>query len=307
MPIDSGNLALKGLDDLFSTEENRQEEQREQVQQIPIDDLHPFTNHPFKVLDDEAMTRTVESIAQYGVLAPLIARPRPDGDGYEIISGHRRQYAAKLAGLDTLPVIVRQMSDDAAVILMVDSNLQREHILPSERAFAYKMKSEALKHQGKTSCQLGTKLRTDEKIAETVDDSARQIQRYIRLIYLIPELLKLVDEERIAFTPAVELSYLSEYEQQILLEQIEFTDATPSLSQAQRLRKFSKDGNFFVDTVFAVLNEEKPNQKEQVRISADKLRDILPRGMDKQKTEDFIIKACEHYRKYLIRQRERER
>ena len=195
MPIDSGNLALKGLDDLFSTEENRQEEQREQVQQIPIDALHPFTNHPFKVLDDEAMIRTVESIAQYGVLAPLIARPRPDGDGYEIISGHRRQYAAKLAGLDTLPVIVRQMSDDAAVILMVDSNLQREHILPSERAFAYKMKLEALKNQGArsdlTSSQIGTKLRADEKVAQDSGESRNQIQRFIRLTSLnagLPEL-----------------------------------------------------------------------------------------------------------------------
>ena len=214
MPIDNGNLALKGLDDLFSTEENRQEEQREQVQQIPIDALHPFTNHPFKVLDDEAMTRTVESIAQYGVLAPLIARPRPDGNGYEIISGHRRQYAAKLAGLDTLPVIVRQMSDDAAVILMVDSNLQREHILPSERAFAYKMKLEALKNQGArsdlTSCQLGTKFRADESLAEDSGESARNVQRFIRLTNLIPELLDMVDEKKISFNPAVELSYLDE-------------------------------------------------------------------------------------------------
>ena len=217
MPIDSGNLALKGLDDLFSTEEKRQEEQWEQVQQIPIDDLHPFTNHPFKVLDDEAMTRTVESIAQYGVLAPLIARPRPDGDGYEIISGHRRQYAAKLAGLDTLPVIVRQMSDDAAVILMVDSNLQREHILPSERAFAYKMKLEALKNQGArsdlTSCQFGTKFRADESLAEDSGESARNVQRFIRLTNLIPELLDMVDEKKISFNPAVELSYLDESQQ----------------------------------------------------------------------------------------------
>ena len=224
MPIDSGNLALKGLDDLFSTEENRQEEQREQVQQIPIDALHPFTNHPFKVLDDEAMTRTVESIAQYGVLAPLIARPRPDGDGYEIISGHRRQYAAKLAGLDTLPVIVRQMSDDAAVILMVDSNLQREHILPSERAFAYKMKLEALKNQGArsdlTSCQVGTKFRADESLAEDSGESARNVQRFIRLTNLIPELLDMVDEKKISFNPAVELSYLDESQQRDFLEAI---------------------------------------------------------------------------------------
>ena len=213
MPIDSGNLALKGLDDLFSTEENRQEEQREQVQQIPIDELHSFTNHPFKVLDDEAMTRTVESIAQYGVLAPLIARPRPEG-GYEIISGHRRQYAAKLAGLDTLPVIVRQMSDDAAVILMVDSNLQREHILPSERAFAYKMKLEALKNQGArsdlTSRQVGEKLWSVSQVNADANESERQVHRFIRLTNLIPELLDMVDEKKIAFNPAVELSYLDE-------------------------------------------------------------------------------------------------
>ena len=222
MPIDSGNLALKGLDDLFSTEENRQEEQREQVQQIPIDALHPFINHPFKVLDDEAMTRTVESIAQYGVLAPLIARPRPDGDGYEIISGHRRQYAAKLAGLDTLPVIVRNMDDNAAVLLMVDSNLQREHILPSERAFAYKMKLEALKNQGArsdlTSGQIGPKLRSDEQVALDAGESRKQVQRFIRLTNLIPELLDMVDEKKIAFNPAVELSYLDESQQRDFLE-----------------------------------------------------------------------------------------
>ena len=218
MPIDSGNLALKGLDDLFSTEENRQEEQREQVQQIPIDELHPFTNHPFKVLDDEAMTRTVESIAQYGVLAPLIARPRPDGDGYEIISGHRRQYAAKLAGLDTLPVIVRQMSDDAAVILMVDSNLQREHILPSERALAYKMKLDAIKNQGArsdlTSRQVVGKLEAADEVGKATDESGRQVQRFIRLTNLVPELLDMVDEKKISFNPAVELSYLDEKQQQ---------------------------------------------------------------------------------------------
>ena len=216
MPIDSGNLALKGLDDLFSTEENRQEEQREQVQQIPIDELHPFTNHPFKVLDDEAMTRTVENIAQYGVLAPLIARPRPEG-GYEIISGHRRQYAAKLAGLDTLPVIVRQMSDDAAVILMVDSNLQREHILPSERALAYKMKLEAIKNQGArsdlTSPQVAAKFRNDDAVAKGQGISGDTVRRYIRLTNLVPELLDMVDEKKIAFNPAVELSYLDESQQ----------------------------------------------------------------------------------------------
>ena len=239
MPIDSGNLALKGLDDLFSTEEKRQEEQREQVQQIPIDALHPFTNHPFKVLDDEAMTRTVESIAQYGVLAPLIARPRPDGDGYEIISGHRRQYAAKLAGLDTLPVIVRQMSDDAAVILMVDSNLQREHILPSERALAYKMKLEAIKNQGArsdlTSPQVAAKFRSDDAVAKDQGISGDTVRRYIRLTNLIPELLDMVDEKKISFNPAVELSYLDESQQRAFLEAMDGTQNAPSVSQAQQL------------------------------------------------------------------------
>ena len=247
MPIDSGNLALKGLDDLFSTEENRQEEQREQVQQIPIDELYPFTNHPFKVLDDEAMTRTVESIAQYGVLAPLIARPRPEG-GYEIISGHRRQYAAKLAGLETLPVIVRQMSDDAAVILMVDSNLQREHILPSERAFAYKMKLEALKNQGArsdlTSSQVGMKLQALDIVGQEAGDSRNQVHRFIRLTNLIPELLDMVDEKKISFNPAVELSYLDESQQRDFLEAMEDTQNAPSLSQAQQLKKNGTAGRF---------------------------------------------------------------
>ena len=245
MPIDSGNLALKGLDDLFSTEEKRQEEQREQVQQIPIDALHPFTNHPFKVLDDEAMTRTVESIAQYGVLAPLIARPRPDGDGYEIISGHRRQYAAKLAGLDTLPVIVRQMSDDAAVILMVDSNLQREHILPSERAFAYKMKLDAIKNQGArsdlTSTQVAQKLSV-EKVGDDAGVSKDTIRRFIRLTNLIPELLDMVDEKKISFNPAVELSYLDESQQRDFLEAMDGTQNAPSVSQAQQLKKMAQCG-----------------------------------------------------------------
>lgn len=274
---------------------------------ININLLIPFENHPFKKRDGIEQRELVESIVQNGLLEPITVRSFPAGK-YEIISGHRRVEACKELGITEVPATIKEMSKDEAIIAMVDSNIHREHLLPSEKAFAYKMKLDAMKHQGKTtSCQVGAKLRTDEQIAEIANDSARQIQRYIRLTYLIPELLKLVDEERIAFTPAVELSYLSEYEQQILLEQIEFTDATPSLSQAQRLRKFSKDGNFFVDTVFTVLNEEKPNQKEQVRISADKLRDVLPKGLDKQKTENFIIKACEHYRKYLIRQRERER
>ena len=269
MPIDSGNLALKGLDDLFSTEEKRQEEQREQVQQIPIDALHPFTNHPFKVLDDEAMTRTVESIAQYGVLAPLIARPRPEG-GYEIISGHRRQYAAKLAGLDTLPVIVRQMSDDAAVILMVDSNLQREHILPSERALAYKMKLEAIKNQGArsdlTSPQVAAKFRSDDAVAKDQGISGDTVRRYIRLTNLIPELLDMVDEKKISFNPAVELSYLDESQQRDFLEAMEDTQNAPSLSQAQQLKKLAQQREFSYEKAFDVMGQEKRSEKDTVTI-----------------------------------------
>ena len=308
MPIDSGNLALKGLDDLFSTEENRQEEQREQVQQIPIDDLHPFTNHPFKVLDDEAMTRTVESIAQYGVLAPLIARPRPEG-GYEIISGHRRQYAAKLAGLDTLPVIVRQMSDDAAVILMVDSNLQREHILPSERAFAYKMKLEAIKNQGArsdlTSSQIGTKLRADEKVAQDSGESRNQIQRFIRLTNLIPELLDMVDEKKISFNPAVELSYLDESQQRDFLEAMNDTQNAPSLSQAQRLKKLAQEGHFSYDVAFAVMGEEKKDELDKVVIKNDTLRKYFPRSYTPKQMEDTIIKLLDQWQRKQHRQNER--
>ena len=308
MPIDSGNLALKGLDDLFSTEENRQEEQREQVQQIPIDELHPFTNHPFKVLDDEAMTRTVESIAQYGVLAPLIARPRPDGDGYEIISGHRRQYAAKLAGLDTLPVIVRQMSDDAAVILMVDSNLQREHILPSERALAYKMKLEALKNQGArsdlTSAQVAPKLST-EKIGEEVGMSKDNVKRYIRLTNLVSELLDMVDEKKIAFNPAVELSYLDEAQQRDFLEAMNDTQNAPSLSQAQRLKKLAQEGHFSYDVAFAVMGEEKKDELDKVVIKNDTLRKYFPRSYTPKQMEDTIIKLLEQWQRKQQRQNER--
>ena len=308
MPIDSGNLALKGLDDLFSTEENRQEEQREQVQQIPIDALHPFTNHPFKVLDDEAMTRTVESIAQYGVLAPLIARPRPEG-GYEIISGHRRQYAAKLAGLDTLPVIVRQMSDDAAVILMVDSNLQREHILPSERALAYKMKLEALKNQGArsdlTSCQVGTKFRADESLAEDSGESARNVQRFIRLTNLIPELLDMVDEKKIAFNPAVELSYLDESQQRDFLEAMEDTQNAPSFSQAQQLKKMAQQGEFSYEKAFDVMGQEKKSEKDTVTIKNETLRKYFPRSYTPKQMEEKIIQLLDAWQKKQQRRNER--
>lgn len=309
MPIDSENLALKGLDDLFSTEENRQEEQREQVQQIPIDALHPFTNHPFKVLDDEAMTRTVESIAQYGVLAPLIARPRPDGDGYEIISGHRRQYAAKLAGLDTLPVIVRQMSDDAAVILMVDSNLQREHIQPSERAFAYKMKLEALKNQGArsdlTSSQVGMKLQALDIVGQEAGDSRNQVHRFIRLTNLVPELLDMVDEKKIAFNPAVELSYLDEAQQRDFLEAMQDTQNAPSLSQAQRLKKPAQEGHFSYDVAFAVMGEEKKDELDKVVIKNDTLRKYFPRSYTPKQMEDTIIKLLEQWQRKQQRQNER--
>ena len=309
MPIDSGNLALKGLDDLFSTEENRQVEQREQVQQIPIDALHPFTNHPFKVLDDEAMTRTVESIAQYGVLAPLIARPRPDGDGYEIISGHRRQYAAKLAGLETLPVIVRNMDDDAAVLLMVDSNLQRENILPSERAFAYKMKLEALKNQGArsdlTSSQIGTKLRADEKVAQDLGESRNQVQRFIRLTNLIPELLDMVDEKKISFNPAVELSYLDESQQRDFLEAMNDTQNAPSLSQAQQLKKIAQQGEFSYEKAFDVMGQEKRSEKDTVTIKNETLRKYFPRSYTPKQMEEKIIQLLDAWQKKQQRRNER--
>ena len=309
MPIDSGNLALKGLDDLFSTEENRQEEQREQVQQIPIDALHPFTNHPFKVLDDEAMTRTVESIAQYGVLAPLIARPRPDGDGYEIISGHRRQYAAKLAGLETLPVIVRNMDDDAAVLLMVDSNLQRETILPSERAFAYKMKLEALKNQGArsdlTSSQIGTKLRADEKVAQDLGESRNQVQRFIRLTNLIPELLDMVDEKKISFNPAVELSYLDESQQRDFLEAMNDTQNAPSLSQAQQLKKIAQQGEFSYEKAFDVMGQEKRSEKDTVTIKNETLRKYFPRSYTPKQMKEKIIQLLDAWQKKQQRRNER--
>ena len=307
MPIDSGNLALKGLDDLFSTEENRQEEQREQVQQIPIDALHPFTNHPLKVLDDEAMTRTVESIAQYGVLAPLIARPRPEG-GYEIISGHRRQYAAKLAGLDTLPVIVRQMSDDAAVILMVDSNLQREHILPSERAFAYKMKLDAIKNQGArsdlTSTQVAQKLSV-EKVGDDAGVSKDTIRRFIRLTNLVPELLDMVDEKKISFNPAVELSYLDESQQRAFLEAMDGTQNAPSVSQALQLKKMAQSGEFTYEKAFDILGQEKKSEQDTVTIKNDILRKYFPRSYTPRQMEEKIIQLLDAWQKKRQRVNER--
>ena len=282
--------------------------QAEQVQQIPIDALHPFTNHPFKVLDDEAMTRTVESIAQYGVLAPLIARPRPDGDGYEIISGHRRQYAAKLAGLDTLPVIVRQMSDDAAVILMVDSNLQREHILPSERAFAYKMKLDAIKNQGArsdlTSTQVAQKLSV-EKVGDDAGVSKDTIRRFIRLTNLIPELLDMVDEKKISFNPAVELSYLDESQQRDFLEAMDGTQNAPSVSQAQQLKKMAQCGEFTYEKAFDILGQEKKSEQDTVTIKNDILRKYFPRSYTPRQMEEKIIQLLDAWQKKQQRHNER--
>jgi ParB family chromosome partitioning protein len=307
MPKGSLNVSLKGADDIFSTEESRQEQQREQVQQIPIGELFPFKNHPFKVLDDESMQRTVESVEQYGVLSPLIARPRPEG-GYEIISGHRRQHAAQLAGLDTLPVIVRNMDDDAAVLLMVDSNLQRENILPSERAFAYKMKLEALKNQGArsdlTSVQVAPKLST-EKIGEEVGMSKDNVKRYIRLTNLVPELLDMVDEKKIAFNPAVELSYLDEAQQRDFLEAMNDTQNAPSLSQAQRLKKLAQEGHFSYDVAFAVMGEEKKDELDKVVIKNDTLRKYFPRSYTPKQMEDTIIKLLEQWQRKQQRQNER--
>ena len=307
MPKSSLTVSLKGADDIFSTEESRQEQQREQVQQIPIGELFPFKNHPFKVLDDESMQRTVESVEQYGVLSPLIARPRPEG-GYEIISGHRRQHAAPLAGLDALPVIVRQMDDDAAVLLMVDSNLQRENILPSERAFAYKMKLEALKNQGArsdlTSVQVAPKLST-EKIGEEVGMSKDNVKRYIRLTNLVPELLDMVDEKKISFNPAVELSYLDTNQQRDFLEAMNDTQNAPSLSQAQRLKKLAQEGHFSYDVAFAVMGEEKKDELDKVVIKNDTLRKYFPRSYTPKQMEDTIIKLLEQWQRKQQRQNER--
>ena len=307
MPKNSLNVSLKGADDIFSTEESRQEQQREQVQQIPIGELFPFKNHPFKVLDDESMQRTVESVEQYGVLSPLIARPRPEG-GYEIISGHRRQYAAKLAGLDTLPVIVRQMSDDAAVILMVDSNLQREHILPSERAFAYKMKLDAIKNQGArsdlTSTQVAQKLSV-EKVGDDAGVSKDTIRRFIRLTNLIPELLDMVDEKKISFNPAVELSYLDESQQRDFLEAMDGTQNAPSVSQAQQLKKMAQCGEFTYEKAFDILGQEKKSEQDTVTIKNDILRKYFPRSYTPRQMEEKIIQLLDAWQKKQQRHNER--
>ena len=300
MPKSSVNASLSSYDDIFSTEESRQEEQREQVQQIPIGELYPFKNHPFKVLDDDSMSDTVESVKQYGVLSPLIARPRPKG-GYEIISGHRRQHAAELAGLETLPVIVRQMDDDAAIILMVDSNLQREHILPSERAFAYKMKLDAMKNQGTrsdlTSTQVVSKLRSNEKLGAENNQSRETVRRFIRLTNLTPELLDMVDNKTVSFNPAVELSYLSPEQQQEVIRAMDDTQNFPSVSQAKRIKKLAQDGTFTTETVVAIMGEEKKSELDTVTIKNDTLRKYFPRNYTPKQMEDTIIKLLEQWQK----------
>ena len=302
------NISLKGYDDIFSTEQSRAEEQQERVQEIPLSELHPFEGHPFKVVDDEAMMKTAESVRDFGVMTPAIVRPDPNG-GYEIISGHRRHRASELAGKETMPVIVRNLDDDAAIILMVDANLQRETILPSERAFAYKMKLDALKHQGArsdlTSCQLGTKLRTDEKVAEDAGESARTIQRYIRLTELIPELLSMVDERKIAFNPAVELSYLKPEEQKDFLEAMDYAQTTPSLSQAQRLKKFSQEGKCSLDAMCAIMSEEKKGELDRVTIKNDVLRKYFPKSYTPKQMEEKIIQLLEQWQKKREKSMER--
>lgn len=309
MPKSNANLALKGLDEMFSTEESRQEQKQEQVQQIPIEELFPFKEHPFKVLDDETMQRTVESVAQYGVLAPLIARPRPEG-GYEIISGHRRQHAAELAGLETLPVIVREMTDDAAVILMVDSNLQREHILPSERALAYKMKLDAMRRtSGRPSKenprQLVGNFETADVIGKESGESGRQVQRFIRLTNLIPELLDMVDEKKISFNPAVELSYLDESQQRDFLEAMQDTQNAPSLSQAQQLKKMAQQGEFSYEKAFDVMGQEKKSEKDTVTIKNETLRKYFPRSYTPRQMEEKIIQLLDAWQKKQQRRNER--
>lgn len=302
------NISLKGYDEIFTTEETRTNEKLEKVQNIPLSELHPFKNHPFKVIDDESMLRTVESVAQYGVLAPAIARPREEG-GYELISGHRRHHASELAGRETMPVIIRNLDDDAATILMVDSNLQRETILPSERAFAYKMKLEAIKHQGArsdlTSCQVGTKLRTDEMLAKDSGDSARQVQRYIRLTELISELLSMVDEKKISFNPAVELSYLTKEEQQDFLEAMDMEQNTPSLSQAQRLKKLSQEGNCTLEAMAEIMAEVKKDELDKVTIKNDVLKKYFPKSYTPKQMQDIIIKLLEGWHKKRTKQMER--
>ena len=308
MPKRGGNISLTSYDDIFETDESRAESQLERVQSIRLSALVPFKEHPFKVVDDEAMLRTTESIAQYGVLTPLIARPLEDGS-YEIISGHRRAHAAEMAGLTEVPVLVRDMDDDAATVLMVDSNLQRENILPSERAFAYKMKLEAMKHQGSrtdlTSSQVGTKLRTDQAMAEELGESRNQIQRYIRLTNLIPEVLDLVDQKQISFNPAVEISYLKAQEQEMFLQAMDEVQAAPSLSQAQRLKKLSQEGGFSLDAAREIMNEVKKGDLERVTFRNEQLRKYFPRSYTTQQMQNTILKLLDQWQKKKVRDQER--
>lgn len=308
MPKRNENISLRSYDEIFSTDESRAEAQQERVQEIKLSELYPFKGHPFKVLDDEAMQKTVESITQFGVMTPAIARPRPEG-GYELIAGHRRHHASKLAGKETMPVIVRDMDDDAATILMVDSNLQRETLLPSERAFAYKMKLEAIKHQGQrtdlTSSQFGMKLQAMDVVGQEAGDSRNQVHRYIRLTELIPELLDMVDEKKIAFNPAVELSYLKKEEQQGFLEAMDYAQTTPSLSQAQRLKKFSQEGKCSLDAMCAILSEEKKNEQDRVTIKNDVLRKYFPKSYTPKQMEDTIIKLLEQWQRKREKSMER--
>lgn len=308
MKSSAKNIVLKSVDDIFQTEENRADAQRERVQEIPLDQLKPFKNHPFKVRDDQRMLDTVDSIREYGVLVPAIARPDPEG-GYELISGHRRKRGCEMAGLQTMPVIIRDLDDDAAVLVMVDSNIQREELLPSERAFAYKMKLEALKHQGArmdlTSCQVGTKLRADEKLAESVNESARTVQRFIRLTELISELLDMVDERKLAFNPAVEVSYLKRDEQRMLLEAMDAEQTTPSLSQAQRLKKFSQEGRLTEEVMSAIMSEEKKSDMDKVTLRSDTLRRYFPKSYTPKQMEQTIIKLLDVWQKQRQKNQER--
>ncbi len=308
MKSSAKNIVLKSVDDIFQTEENRADAQRERVQEIPLDQLKPFKNHPFKVRDDQRMLDTVDSIREYGVLVPAIARPDPEG-GYELISGHRRKRGCEMAGLQTMPVIIRDLDDDAAVLVMVDSNIQREELLPSERAFAYKMKLEALKHQGArmdlTSCQVGTKLRADEKLAESVNESARTVQRFIRLTELISELLDMVDERKLAFNPAVEVSYLKRDEQRMLLEAMDAKQTTPSLSEAQRLKKFSQEGRLTEEAMSAIMSEEKKSDMDKVTLRSDTLRRYFPKSYTPKQMERTIIKLLDVWQKQRQKNQER--
>lgn len=308
MKSSAKNIVLKSVDDIFQTEENRADAQRERVQEIPLDQLKPFRNHPFKVCDDQRMLDTVDSIREYGVLVPAIARPDPEG-GYELISGHRRKRGCEMAGLQTMPVIIRNLDDDAAVLVMVDSNIQREELLPSERAFAYKMKLEALKHQGArsdlTSSQLGTKLRADELLAQQAGESRNQVQRFIRLTELISELLDMVDERKLAFNPAVEVSYLKRDEQRMLLEAMDAEQTTPSLSQAQRLKKFSQEGRLTEEAMSAIMSEEKKSDMDKVTLRSDTLRRYFPKSYTPKQMEQTIIKLLDVWQKQRQKNQER--